>query len=55
MGHHGARNDISQKELIRLYERSYNTMRIKHNGAAHKRLIKLKKKYEQKRKSSSTK
>ena len=34
---------ISKKGLIKLYQRSYDTLQISHNGAAHKRLIQLEK------------
>jgi hypothetical protein len=35
-------NGISKRELIKLYQRSYDQFRIKDKGAAHKRLEELK-------------
>ena len=40
---------ISTKGLIKLYERSFNQMRISFGGAAHFRLLELKEKIKKRR------
>ena len=43
------KQNISTRGLIALYELLLNRMRIKHNGSAHKRLIRLKNQQAQKK------